>query len=141
MMGGSKRPGLRQPSVHHSSIPAHIRSLAQTLTSSRGQKTSSSVPEASSSLQQSVGFIVQNQNRSPARRKSPAKQQGAIVTPVTKRPISLQTQSSGYESEAQSSDTWEWTAAEVLWRWQNNNLKTKKVSHERRQLLLFRGDL
>lgn len=126
MMGGTKRTSsLRQPVIHHTSIPAHIRNLAHTITGPRGSKASANPPPTSNNLQQSVGFIVQN--HSPVRRKSPAKQQGVPVAQPPKRPISLQTQSSGYESEAQSSDAWEWTPAEVLWKWQNNNLKTKKV--------------
>lgn len=146
-MGGNKKQ-LKQPVVYHSSIPAHIRSLAQNFTGSKNSQKSGM------GLEQSVaGFIAQSPTkssrksgskttRSPSgsdvdRRNSPARhsasQQVSPTTPVvSKRPTSLQTNvSSGYESEYQGSEagggSWGWTAAEVIWKWQNNNLKTKKV--------------
>jgi len=147
MVGGSKRAasaataGLRIPHVHHRSIPAQIRNLAQTITSPVLKHRGTSAP--STSLDQSVGFIVQNaaQCRSnPTRRKSPAaKHQNIQSASSSKRPISLHTQSSGYESEAHGSETWEWTAAEVLWKWQSNNLKTKKVGKLMHMFIMARA--
>lgn len=152
-MGGNKKPtGLKKPMVYHTSIPAHIRSLAQNIA---GGKPTTKNSGPVSGLQQSVGFIAESptktvkragnskktskisaetdNKRSPARHSQPVEQ--PALTVVNRRPTSLQTNvSSGYESEYQSSDvgsSWEWTAAEVLWKWQNNNLKTKKVRDER----------
>lgn len=150
MMGGNKNQ-IKQPVIHHSSIPAHIRSLAQNLTGSK-----SAAPKSGINLNSSVvEFIAhpsptknntgkksgsksqphkgaETDRRSSPARHSPSRQVSPTTPVVNKRPTSLQTNvSSGYESEYQGSEagggSWGWTAAEVIWKWQNNNLKTKKV--------------
>ncbi|KAK6631848.1 hypothetical protein RUM43_013914 [Polyplax serrata] len=147
-MGGYKKPnGLRKPVIYHSSIPAHIRSLAQNIT---GGKTTAKNCTAGSSLDQSVGFVAESPTKTVKKvasvkrtvklsadgeKKKPVTKCDNAISPTlptaTKRPTSLQTNvSSGYESEYQSSEvgsSWDWTAAEIIWKWQNNNLKTKKV--------------
>ena len=161
-MGGNKKPtGLKKPLVYHSSIPAHIRSIAQNIT---GGKISSKNILSDNVLEQSVGFIAESPTKTykkianvkknlksttkedQQKKSSPGKYLLKTVSPTPtptspvsscRRPTSLQTNvSSGYESEYQSSDVgscWEWTAAEVLWKWQNNNLKTKKVSENNKK--------
>lgn len=136
--------------VYHSSIPAHIRSLAHNIT---GGKSGLKKSSTGTGLEQSVGFIAESPTKTIKklasvkktlklsseieRKKSPARHSQPLTptSPVaSRRPTSLQTNvSSGYESEYQSSDvgsSWEWTAAEVIWKWQNNNLKTKKVGNQ-----------
>ncbi|KAL0275915.1 UNVERIFIED_CONTAM: hypothetical protein PYX00_003635 [Menopon gallinae] len=84
-------------------------------------------------LKQPTAKPARGQSQKSPARHSASEQTSPTSPVVSRRPTSLQTNvSSGYESEYQGSDvSWGWTAAEVIWKWQNNNLKTKKVSSGR----------